>query len=63
MPHVEGGEKYYIRRDYIEVSELEKTGKQTEPINQNPQEKGDGQQAGTEPPEPANNEPGEEEGK
>lgn len=63
MPHVEGGEKYYIRKEYTEVSELDKSNKTTEPIEQNPQEKGDGQQAGTEPPEPANNEPGEEEGK
>ena len=31
MPHVEDGEKYYIRREYTEVSELDKAAKPTEP--------------------------------
>ncbi len=62
MPHVEGGEKYYIRKEYTEVSELGKSEKTTEPIKQNTQETENGQQAGTEPPEPVNNETKEGEG-
>lgn len=62
MPHVEGGEKYYIRKEYTEVSELGKSEKTTEPIKQNTQETKNGQQAGTEPPEPVNNETKEGEG-
>ena len=45
MPHVEGGEKYYIRKEYTEVSELGKSEKTTEPIKQNTQETENGQQA------------------
>ena len=53
MPHVEGGSKYYIRKEYAEVSELNKGSDQppvvTQPLPQ------DGQQtteptAGNEPP-------------
>ena len=62
MPHVEGGEKYYIRKEYTEVSELGKSEKTTEPINQNTQEPENGQQAGTAPPEPVNSETKEGEG-
>lgn len=62
MPHVEGGEKYYIRKEYTEVSKLGKSEKTTEPIKQNTQETENGQQAGTEPPEPVNNETKEGEG-
>lgn len=31
MPHVEGGEKYYIRKEYTEVSQLNTNGVPTEP--------------------------------
>lgn len=31
MPHVEGGEKYYIRKEYTEVSELKNSSKETQP--------------------------------
>ena len=53
MPHVEGGDKYYIRKEYTEVSELNKNSEKPIIIQQMPPE---GQQAtelqqdGNEPP-------------
>ena len=61
MAHVEDGDKYYIRKEYTEVSELDKNNKepqpaiitqppqQTEPTagqEPEPQQTGDGQQTG-----------------
>ncbi len=62
MPHVEDGEKYYIRKEYTEVSQLGKSEeKQPIIIQQMPQP---GQQAdGTEPgEEPAPDDKGQKEG-
>ena len=47
MAHVEDGDKYYIRKEYTEVSRLGKgEEKQQIIIQQMPQESGKGQQAG-----------------
>ena len=47
MPHVEGGDKYYIRKEYTEVSQLGKGEEKPQIIiQQMPQESGKGQQAG-----------------
>lgn len=47
MPHVEDGEKYYIRKEYTEVSQLGKGEEKPQIIiQQMPQESGKGQQAG-----------------
>ncbi len=43
MPHVEGGDKYYIRKEYTEVSQLGKDGK--EPTGTEQQTPLEGQQA------------------
>lgn len=53
MPHVEGGDKYYIRKEYTEVSELNKNSEQPIIIQQMPPA---GQQA-TEPPQDGNEPP------
>ena len=47
MAHVEGGDKYYIRKEYTEVSQLGKGEEKPQMIiQQMPQESGKGQQAG-----------------
>ena len=53
MAHVEDGDKYYIRKEYTEVSELNKHGEQPIIIQQMPPA---GQQA-TEPPQDGNEPP------
>lgn len=61
MAHVEDGDKYYIRKEYTEVSELNKHSEQPIIIQQMPPA---GQQAAEPPKEPTNegNEPEEKEG-
>lgn len=61
MAHVEGGDKYYIRKEYTEVSELNKHSEQPIIIQQMPPA---GQQAAEPPKEPTNegNKPEEKEG-
>ena len=34
MPHVEGGDKYYIRKEYTEISELKNSGEKPQIIIQ-----------------------------
>lgn len=68
MAHVEDGDKYYIRKEYTEVSELNKHSEQPIIIQQTPpagQQAAEPPQDGNEPPkEPTNegNEPEEKEG-
>lgn len=68
MAHVEDGDKYYIRKEYTEVSELNKHSEQSIIIQQTPpagQQAAEPPQDGNEPPkEPTNegNEPEEKEG-
>ena len=68
MAHVEDGDKYYIRKEYTEVSELNKHSEQPIIIQQMPpagQQAAETQQDGNEPPkEPTNegNKPEEKEG-
>lgn len=68
MAHVEDGDKYYIRKEYTEVSELNKHSEQPIIIQQMPQagqQAAEPQQDGNEPPkEPTNegNKPEEKEG-
>ena len=68
MAHVEDGDKYYIRKEYTEVSELNKHSEQPIIVQQMPpagQQAAEPPQDGNEPPkEPTNegNEPEEKEG-
>lgn len=72
MPHVEGGDKYYIRKEYTEISELKNSGEKPQIIIQQAPQAGqqaaepakDGQQQETppEPPEPPQDGSGKKEG-
>ncbi len=62
MPHVEDGEKYYIRKEYTEVSQLGKSEEKQQIIIQQMPQPGQ-QAAGTEPgEEPAPDDKGQKEG-
>ena len=62
MPHVEDGEKYYIRKEYTEVSQLGKGEEKPQIIIQQMPQQGQ-QAAGTEPgEEPAPDDKGQKEG-
>ena len=72
MPHVEGGDKYYIRKEYTEISELKNSREKPQIIIQQAPQAGqqaaepakDGQQQETppEPPEPPQDGSGKKEG-